>query len=312
MITRAMQLNRFDLNLLIALDALLREKNVTRAAERVFVSQPAMSAALHKLREYFNDPLLVRVGREMELTPRGSSLLEPVREALLRIQVMLGTQPTFDPKTARREFTVIMSEEAVPGVLPALLRTLSLESPELDLHIEMISPSSLSRLEYGEADLCLCLENLQMFDLRAYPESIRSTPLRPVNWVCAVSNDHPTVKDSLTVEEYISLQHMFGRPGGFTGTADQLVRNLLNIDLKVHMTLPSLLQLPLVLPGSTLAATLPERVARLYLPALPIKILPLPFDVPRTQEVLLWHKRHEPDPAHTWLRELIVQLAKDS
>jgi len=312
MITRAMQLNRFDLNLLIAMDALLREKNVTRAAERVFVSQPAMSAALHKLREYFSDPLLVRVGREMELTPRGASLLEPVREALLRIQVMLGTQPTFDPKTARREFTVIMSEEAVPGVLPALLRTLSLESPELDLHIEMISPSSLSRLEYGEADLCLCLENLQMFDLRAYPESIRSTPLRPVNWVCAVSNDHPTVKDSLTIDEYISLRHMFGRPGGFTGSADQLVRNLLNIDLKVHMTLPSLLQLPLALPGSTLAATLPERVARLYLPGLPIKILPLPFEVPRTQEVLLWHKRHEPDPAHTWLRELIVQLAKDS
>src|SRR5688572_23957182 len=158
-----MQLNRFDLNLLIALDALLREKNVTRAAERVFVSQPAMSAALHKLREYFNDPLLVRVGREMDLTPRAISLVEPVREALLRIQVMLGTQPTFDPMTARRDFTVIMSEEAVPGVLPALLRTLSIEAPQLDLHIEMISPSALSRLEYGEADLCLCLENLQMF-----------------------------------------------------------------------------------------------------------------------------------------------------
>ena len=124
-----MQLNRFDLNLLIALDALLREKNVTRAAERVFVSQPAMSAALHKLREYFNDPLLVRVGREMELTPRGESLVEPVREALLRIQMMLGTQPTFDPKTARRDFTVIMSEEAVPGVLPALLRTLAQRGP---------------------------------------------------------------------------------------------------------------------------------------------------------------------------------------
>ena len=162
-----MQLNRFDLNLLIALDALLREKNVTRAAERVFVSQPAMSAALHKLREYFNDPLLVRVGREMELTSRGESLVEPVREALLRIQMMLGTQPTFDPKTARRDFTVIMSEEAVPGVLPPLLRTLATEAPELDVHIEMVSPTALSRLEYGEADLCLCLESLHMFDLRA-------------------------------------------------------------------------------------------------------------------------------------------------
>jgi DNA-binding transcriptional LysR family regulator len=205
-----------------------------------------------------------------------------------------------------------MSEEAVPCVLPALLRTLSLEAPELDLHIEMISPSSLSRLEYGEADLCLCLENLQMFDLRTYPESIRSMPLRAVNWVCAVCSDHPTVKDSLTLEQYTSLQHLLGRPGGFTGSADQLVHTLLDIDLKVHMTLPSLLQLPLALPGSTLAATLPERVARLFASVLPIKILPLPFDVPRTQEVLLWHKRHESDPAHTWLRELIVRLAKEN
>lgn len=307
-----MQLNRFDLNLLIALDALLRERNVTRAAERVFVSQPAMSAALHKLREYFNDPLLVRVGREMELTPRGVSLVEPVREALLRIQVMLGTQPTFDPKTARREFTVIMSEEAVPGVLPALLRTLAQEAPELDLHIEMISPTALSRLEYGEADLCLCLENLQLFDLRAYPENIRSTPLRPVHWVCVVSQDHPVVGDTLTLDQYVALQHLFGRPGGYTGSADQLVRHLLNIEIKVHMTLPSLLQLPLALVGSTLAATMPQRVAQLYEKALPIRILPLPFDVPRTQEVLLWHKRHETDPAHTWLRELIARLARES
>ena len=105
---------------------------------------------------------------------------------------------------------------------------------------------------------------------------------------------------------------MFGRPGGYTGTADQLVRHLLGIEIRIHMTLPALLQLPLVLPGSTLAATLPERVAHLYASSLPIRILPLPFDVPRTQEVLLWHKRHEPDPAHTWLRELIVKLARES
>jgi DNA-binding transcriptional LysR family regulator len=248
----------------------------------------------------------------MELTPRGVSLVEPVREALLRIQLLLGTQPTFDPKTARREFTVIMSEEAVPGVLPALLRTLSLEAPELDLHIEMISPAALSRLEYGEADLALCLENLQMFDLRAYPENIRTTPLRPVNWVCAVSKDHPTVGDTLSLEQYVGLQHMIGRPGGYTGAADKLVRALLGIDIRIHMTLPSLLQLPLALPGSALAATLPERVAKIYLDTFPIRILPLPFDVPRTQEVLLWHKRHESDPAHTWLRELVVRLAKET
>ena len=110
-----MQFHRFDLNLLIALDTLLREKNITRAAEKVFVSQPAMSAALHRLRDYFGDPLLVRVGREMELSPRGQSLVDPVREALLLIQATLGTQPTFTAATTQREFTLILSEEAVPG-----------------------------------------------------------------------------------------------------------------------------------------------------------------------------------------------------
>jgi DNA-binding transcriptional LysR family regulator len=141
---------------------------------------------------------------------------------------------------------------------------------------------------------------------------MRSMPLRSVKWVCAVSKDHPTVHDSLTLDQYIGLQHMFGRPGGYTGAADQLVRHLLGIEIRVHLTLPSLLQLPLVLPGSTLAATLPERVAELYASALPIRILPLPFEVPHTQEVLLWHKRHEADPAHTWLREMIVKLTRES
>ncbi len=97
-----MQLNRFDLNLLIALDALLQEKNVTRAAERVFLSQPAMSASLQKLRDYFQDPLLVRVGRDMELTPKALSLVHPVREALLKVQQTLGTEASFDASTVRR------------------------------------------------------------------------------------------------------------------------------------------------------------------------------------------------------------------
>src|SRR5581483_4040519 len=161
----AMQLNRFDLNLLIALDALLHEKNVTRAAERVFVSQPAMSAALQKLRDYFDDPLLVRVGRDMELTPRGLSLVEPVREALLRIQATLGTQPTFDPATVKRTFTVIVTDEAAGGVVPAALRRVAREAPGVQCHIEQVSQTSLGRIEYGDADLCLCLDILRLFGL---------------------------------------------------------------------------------------------------------------------------------------------------
>jgi LysR family nod box-dependent transcriptional activator len=305
-----MQLNRFDLNLLIALDALLREKNVTRASEKLCVSQPGMSAALHKLRDYFGDQLLVRVGREMELTPRGLSLVEPVREALLHIQATLGTQPTFDPATTRREFTVIVSEEAVPGFLPAILQQVAAQAPDVRCRIELISQTALTRLEYGEADLCLCLDNLRLYEARAYPESLRSVRLRPVRWLCAVDRDHPSVGDTLSAEQYYALPHVFGRPSGYSASAEELVRRLFDIDLTVQLTVPSLLHLPLVLAGTSYVATVPERVAGMFATLMPIKTFPLPFPAQEQYEILLWHKRNEPDPAHAWLRQLIVALAR--
>ncbi len=305
-----MQFHRFDLNLLIALDTLLREKNITRAAEKVFVSQPAMSAALHRLRDYFGDPLLIRVGRDMELSPRGQSLVEPVREALLLIQATLGTQPTFTAATTQREFTLIMSEEAVPDLLPALLERVSSEAPGIRINIELVTQSALSRLEYGDVDLCLCLDSLRLFEARAYPDTLRSVRLRQVRWICAVDRDHPSVGDSITAEQYFSLPHVFGRPNGYTASAQELVRRLLDIDLQVHMTVPSLLHLPLVLRGTRMVATLPERVAYMVSATMPIKTFSLPVETPTMHEILLWHKRNDSDPAHAWLRELVVRLTQ--
>jgi LysR family transcriptional regulator, nod-box dependent transcriptional activator len=294
-----MQFHRFDLNLLIALDTLLHERNITRAAEKVFVSQPAMSAALHRLRDYFDDPLLVRIGRDMELSPRGQSLVEPVREALLLIQATLGTQPTFTAATTQREFTLILSEEAVPGLLPAILERVSTEAPGIRITIELVSHTALNRLEYGEVDLCLCLDSLRLFDVRSYPDTLRSVRLRPVRWICAVDRDHPSVGNSISAEQYFSLPHVFGRPNGYTATAEELVRRLLEIDLPVHITVPSLLHLPLVLRGTRLVATLP------------VKTFPLPFDTPPLHEILLWHKRNDADPAHVWLRDMVVRLTQE-
>jgi LysR family transcriptional regulator, nod-box dependent transcriptional activator len=306
-----MQFHRFDLNLLIALDTLLREKNITRAAEKVFVSQPAMSAALHRLRDYFDDPLLIRVGRDMELSPRGQSLVEPVREALLLIQATLGTQPTFTAATTQREFTLILSEEAVPGLLPAILERVSREAPGIRINIELVSHTALSRLEYGDADLCLCLDCLRLFEVRAFPETLRGVRLRPVRWICAVDRDHPTVDDHITAEQYFSLPHVFGRPSGFTASTEELVRRLLDIDLRVHISVPSLLHLPLVLRGTRLVATMPERVAQKFASSLPVKTFALPFETPALHEILLWHKRNDSDPAHTWLRDLVVRLTRE-
>ena len=306
-----MQLNRFDLNLLIALDALLHEKNVTRAAERVFVSQPAMSAALQKLREYFNDQLLVRVGRDMELTPRGLSLVEPVREALLRIQATLGTQPTFDPATVQRTFTLIVSADATLRVMPAVFRRLSREAPGIRVHVEHFSETTLSRLEYGDADLYLGLNSLRLFGLRAFPDTLRIIDLRAVRWVCVVARDHPSVEDSISEAQYLALPHLFGWPSGHTVPLEEMVRRLTNANIDVRATTQSLLEIPFLLAGTELIATLPEHIALAVEKLASIKVLPLPFETPETREVVIWHKRNEPDPGHAWLREIIIEGARE-
>ena len=303
-----MQFQGFDLNLLVALDMLLREKNITRAAEKVFVSQPAMSAALHRLRDYFDDPLLVRVGREMELSPRGQSLVEPVREALLLIQTALGSQPSFCAATTQREFKLVVSEEAVPDILPAILAGVGGVAPGIRINTDWVSVASLSHLESGDIDLCLCIDSLRLFDVRAYPDSLRSAGLRPVRWVCAVDANHPTIRDTITAEQYVSLPHVFGRPSGCNVPVDQFVRRVLNMDLNIHVTVPNLLQLPYALPGTRLIATIPERIAQRFVDQGSIKTFPLPIYMEDLNEILLWHKRNDADPAHAWLRELIVRI----
>lgn len=306
-----MQLNRFDLNLLIALDALLHEKNVTRAAERVFVSQPAMSAALQKLRDYFNDPLLVRVGRDMQLTPRGLSLVEPVREALLRIQITLGTQPTFDPARVERSFTVICSADAHLRVMPGALRRVVREAPGVQCHLEQFSETTLSRLEYGDADLYLGMNMLTVLGARAFPEWLRVVDIRPVEWVCVVSANNPQVTDELTEQQFRTLPHVIGWPQSHSVPLEEYIRRLLNVEINVRATVQSLVEIPFLLQGTELIATLPERVATRLNDVAPVKIFPVPLRVPETREVLVWHKRNEPDPGHAWLRELLIEVARE-
>jgi LysR family nod box-dependent transcriptional activator len=306
-----MQLNRFDLNLLIALDALLHEKNVTRAAERVFLSQPAMSASLQKLRDFFQDQLLVRVGRDMELTPRARSLVQPVREALLKVQATLGTQPTFDPVTVRRTFTVIATDEAVPELVPRVLGRLAREAPHIQCQVEQVSPTRLTRLAYGDADLCLSLDITRLYGLGEFPENLKSVELRPVRWVCVMSQEMAFPGDAMTLADYQSLPHIFARPNGHTAPVEELVRRLIGMDLNVRATTQSLLEMLFMLPGSPFAATVPERVARLVLPLVPLKIFALPFAALDGHEILLWHPRNEMDPGHTWLRSLFIDVARD-
>ena len=307
-----MHLNKFDLNLLIALDALLQEKNVTRAAERVFVSQPAMSAALQKLRDYFNDPLLVRAGRELCLTPRGLSLVEPVREALLHVQATLGTQPTFDPATVKRGFSVIVRDHIVPRLMPAVLRRLLAEAPHVSCAVEELSQTSLSRLEHGDSDLAVLIDNPQLFGLQAFPEWLRLVELKTVRWVCVVCREHPYIRDELTEELYASMPHVLSKPQGPGVSVLELMQRYAKVDLDVRVTTQSPFELPFIVPGTPLIATVPENIANRLAPLLPIRIFAPPHEIPDSREILMWHKRNESDPGHAWLRDLFIECSRQT
>jgi DNA-binding transcriptional LysR family regulator len=303
-----MQLNRFDLNLLIALDALLREKNVTRAAERVFLSQPAMSAALQKLRTYFNDPLLVRVGRDMQLTPKGLSLVEPVHEVLLRVQATLATQPAFDPGSAQQSFTLVLASSALTLLVPLLLERIAREAPGVRCHLQTLDATSLSRLEYGDADLCIALDDPRFFGQRHWPEWLRSAALRNVRWACIADRDNLLVDADLTPERCRALPHALARAGGATApasTTDEAAG-----DLDVRATSDSLLSLPFLVVGTPLVASVPERLAQYLATRLPLKVVPDPLRRGEEPELVLWHKRREPDPAHAWFRQLVIDIGR--
>jgi LysR family nod box-dependent transcriptional activator len=304
-----MQLNRFDLNLLIALDALLREKNVTRAAERVFVTQPAMSAALQKLRGYFNDPLLVRVGRDMQLTPKGLSLVEPVHEVLLRVQATLATQPTFDPGTAQRSFTLVVASSALPLLVPQLLDRIVRDAPGIQCRVDTLNPTTLSRLEYGDIDLCITIDDPQFFGLRHWPEWLRSAALRSVRWACIADRGNAQVDAELTAERYRALPHATAYSATGVGTAATPAGPAAGLDVRASTEL--LLALPFMVLGTPLVASVPERLAHYFAARLPLKVVPDPQRHGEELEVALWHKRREPDPAHAWFRQLVIDLGRE-
>ena|SRR5882757_1992953 len=305
-----MRLNRFDLNLLTALDALLHEKNVTRAGERVFLSQPAMSAALHKLREYFGDPLLVRVGRDLELTAQGLALVEPVRDMLKQAHVVLGTQAAFDVAGSNRIFTLMVPDFVVPWLMPRMLQRLTKSAPGLEIRTEGWSTSGLAKLTNGEIDLFITLDSPSILGLTSYPESFFSAQLRPLRWVCVASRDHPAVQGELTRDQFLNLPHIYARIHGNSRPMERAVWKQLHVKLDIRVIADNVMQIPFMIPGTPLLAVVPESLGRQLANCLAIRILELPQGLlPPSRVDLYWHRRSGTDLGHTWIRTLIADIA---
>ena len=294
-----------DLNLLRYLVVLVQECSVSRAADRVLVTQPAMSAALKRLREAFSDPILVRSGQTMSATPRARELITTVEPMLLAVHGLTLRQPVFEPRRARHSFTVMCSDYVQFAILRRLVRQLSEEAPGVELVVRPANPRKAQVwMESGQVDLGIGY-------LPAPPESLRARLLFGEDQVCLVRKGHHVLRRKFTPELYADMTHVAISPGGagiYGATIDHTLRSL-GIRRRVGLTLPSFLAVPYVVAATDHVATVPLSIARHFSSFLPLESLPAPVRLPAFEISMHWHERVHLDAANVWLREQVVVAA---
>jgi DNA-binding transcriptional LysR family regulator len=299
-----MDLHLFDLNLLVALDALLTERNVTRAGNRLNLSQSAMSGALARLRHYFRDDLLVPVGRQMVLTPVAEGLVEPVHDILLRIRGTLAAKPQFDPSTATRHLSLAVSDYVTEILVADVLRLARREAPRITFELRPVGRRASEDLESGELDFLIAPE---AYLSPGQPSEV----LFEDTFTCVVWAGNRSIGSSLTIDEYLSLGHVVvnvasGEP---PSNYDELFLRGANVTRRAEVVVPAFSLAPRLVVGTDRATTITTRLAARYAATLPLRLIPLPVEMPPMVERLQWHEVHEQDPAHRWLRRLLKDTA---
>lgn len=297
---------RFDLNLLGALDALLSERNVTRAAEKLNVTQPTMSGMLQRLRYQFRDQLLVRNGREMDLTPFAVALCDPVRQALRGIEVLVHAEPIFDPTTSTRSFTITASDYCMTIFLPKVFARLSREAPRIRLITQpLVMP--LERLAAAEVDLCICARDLTL--LNQDRDKLQSEYLFSDEFVCVVRDGHPLTEAS-SLDEYLRYPHVSIEFEGIPASLETLALTRCVPHYRAPYVVSEFSQIPCVVAESDIVGVVQKRLAVIAARTLPIRMFKPPFIIPDLDEAMIWHPRYLEDPAHTWLRGTILDVTR--
>jgi DNA-binding transcriptional LysR family regulator len=299
-----MRFNKLDLNLLVALDVLLKERSVTRAAETLNLSASAMSNALARLREYFDDELLVQIGRKMEVTPRAEALQEAVREVLLRIDSTIAAPPAFDPAGSDRLFRIFASDYTQIVLAPAMLSLAARARGTVRFEFAPQVNEPHRYLERGEADLLIIPTGFTSPD---HPREV----LYRENFVCMVWRGGAMAEGELSFERYVAAEHVVMQPAG--GRADAFEGWFLKrygITRRVSVLTYSFITLPALLVGTDRVATVHERVARRLVGAWPLEIRPTPIPFDPMEQAMQWHKFRTNDPGLAWLRNLLVEAAR--
>lgn len=310
-----MSVNRTDLNLLVYLDVLLRERNVTRAANQLGITQPAMSNSLRRLRGLFDDPLLIRTSEGMSPTERALTLQPVVRDILARVEEAVQPQAEFKAISAKRLFRIMASDYAESTLLPPLLTQLADTAPGITLDILNPSDVTLHDVEQGRVDMLL-----NRFD--EMPQSFHQVTVWEDNFSCLLSRDNPLLKD-FDLENYLMGRHVWVSKTGMgagvgvnpqdaqrLGWVDEALKKLgktrhITVFTRHYQVAALLARQP------DLIATVPSRLAQLLARDKQVSIKPVPFSIPPFELKMAWSPILQHNPAHQWLRRLVLKTGRD-
>jgi DNA-binding transcriptional LysR family regulator len=300
-----MDLRRTDMGLLVSLDALLSERSVTRAAKTLGISQPALSAQLAKLRQLFEDQLLVGNAHGMTPTPRAIEIQEPLHIILRDLQALVMSQKPFDPGTADRTFAITATDYIHATVTRPLLAALPEIAPRVRIAALAFNKDKVrDQLEDGTADLCITAEALT-------PADFPARKLRHERFVLILSKSHPAARKRMTLDLFCALDHVLASPegGGFRGVVDAVLSSL-GRSRRVVGSLNSFLLAPTIVKSSHCVAVVPEHLALAH--GDDLKVVKVPFDLPGFDIFQSWHPRSKSDSGHIWLRDLIVSQVRST
>ncbi len=301
----AMNLAAVDLNLLVAFEALLAERNVTRAGQRIGLGQPAMSAALARLRAVFRDELLVRVpGTAMRVTPKALALQQPVGEILARIRQVLDAEASFDPAQARAVFRIATNDHPATMVLPRLMEILGREAPHLDLRLSALDKrDAFERLDRNEADLLIG-------SFRAIPKRIKRQRLYSDQYVLIARRGHALL-DDLTVEAYAATpQVLMTLAADDRGVVDEALGRL-GLRRRVAVTVADFHLIPRIVERSDMIGHLPGRIAADLTAGCAIEARRPPVTLPPWNVDLFWGGVSDADPLGRWLRGRLLAIGQE-
>ncbi|MBT5601662.1 MAG: LysR family transcriptional regulator [Gammaproteobacteria bacterium] len=301
-----MKLSDIDLNLFVVFNAIYTEGNLTRAGEIIGITQPAVSNSLSRLRSLFDDPLFVRTADGMIPTPVAQNIIGSIRQGLELFRSSVQESEQFDPKLSDKRFRISMSDLQQAVYLPNLVKSMKHYAPNTAAECYQVRRRDLNiELASGNLDLA--------FDVALTPDpQIKQVQLKSIPQVCAVRKDHPLIKDQLSLEHYLALEHLHisSRRGGL-GIVD-LALGKMGEKRKIAIRTQHYMCAPQLIAGSNLAVTVPLNFATFLKNVVPVKFLPLPFDVQELQTHLYWHESTDKDQANQWLRKIIIQQGSDS